>query len=35
VASLRGEALLKQEDVFLSLGERIQTLVADPGVSLR
>lgn len=35
VASLRGEALLKQEDVFLSLGERIQTLRDNPGVSPR
>jgi G:T/U-mismatch repair DNA glycosylase len=33
VASLRGEALLKQEDVFFSLGERIQTLVGDPGAA--
>ena len=35
VSSLRGEALLKQEDVFLSLGEHIQTLVAGSGVSPR
>ena len=35
VASLRGEALLKQEDVFLSLGERIQALVAGSGIPPR
>jgi G:T/U-mismatch repair DNA glycosylase len=33
VALLRGEALTRQEDVFFALGERMQALAAESGVS--